>query len=155
MNTAADHMSSDGRCLFRLHASAVILDRRQRVLLVQEQKPALRGKWNLPGGHVDHGEDVVASAIREAREETGLCCRAKAIVGIYPSRLAVRVVVLVDEWSGEAAAGDEIMAVRWVPPAEALATAPQDMVGNTAQVLRDVLAGRSFPLDVIAAIQRP
>ena len=43
------------------------------VLLIEKQKPAWQhGKWNLPGGHVEFGEDGPRPAIRELREETGI-----------------------------------------------------------------------------------
>jgi 8-oxo-dGTP diphosphatase len=148
-------MSEDGRCLFRLHASIVILDSRRRVLLVQEQKANCRGKWNLPGGHVDHGENVVASALREAVEETHLVCEADAFVGVYTHAHAIRFVVLSERFSGTAQAGDEIMAVRWVSLDDAVALPPRELVGNTAQVLRDVLDGRTYPLDVVSGIVTP
>lgn len=54
---SADQMTVDGRCLFRIHASAVIREAAGRVLLVQEEKAGSRAKWNLPGGHVDHVAD--------------------------------------------------------------------------------------------------
>jgi 8-oxo-dGTP pyrophosphatase MutT (NUDIX family) len=45
-----------------------------RVLLLRRSADAAYapGLWALPAGHVDAGEDVVAAAIREAREETGI-----------------------------------------------------------------------------------
>jgi len=147
-------MSHDGRCLFRLHASIVILDPQRRVLLVKEGKESIRNKWNLPGGHVDHGEDLAASAIREALEETHLTCQAKHIVGIYTQHKAVRIVVLSDTWAGTPSAGDEILAVRWFALEDAIALPSGQIVGNTAQVLRDVLNGKSLPLDTITPIAR-
>ena len=149
MAVSDDQISSDGRCLFRLHASVVILDSARRVLLVQEEKAASRGRWNLPGGHVDHGEDLIASAMREALEETHLVCQPKALVGIYTRRESVRIVVLCDNWAGQPAAGDQILAVRWFSLPDALALRSDQLVGNTAEVLCDVQAGRLHPVDVI------
>lgn len=44
------------------------------VLLVRRRTGGDRflGKWNGVGGHVESGEDVLAAARREVREETGL-----------------------------------------------------------------------------------
>ncbi|MCF2525779.1 NUDIX hydrolase [Yinghuangia soli] len=51
----------------------VLLVDRGRVLLLRRnaQAPYAAGLWTLPSGHVEAGEDVVAAAIRETREETG------------------------------------------------------------------------------------
>lgn len=38
--------------------------------------------WNFPGGHVEAGEYVTASVIREIREETGLTVESPRLCGI-------------------------------------------------------------------------
>ena len=40
------------------------------------------GKYQLPGGHLEYGEEPLACAEREVEEETGLKIRAHKIVGI-------------------------------------------------------------------------
>lgn len=55
----------------RLMNMCMIEDRENGRVLVQDK----RGRWagiTFPGGHVEHGESIMDSAIREVKEETGL-----------------------------------------------------------------------------------
>lgn len=49
-----------------------------RVLLVRERDSGL---WRLPKGHVEQGETPEQAAVREVREETGVCTRVEAELG--------------------------------------------------------------------------
>jgi ADP-ribose pyrophosphatase/8-oxo-dGTP diphosphatase len=52
-----------------------------RIVLVQRRD---NGRWSLPGGIVDWGEDIPASARRELLEETGLnLIKINRLVGVY------------------------------------------------------------------------
>lgn len=51
-----------------------------------ETKKKFPGFWSLPGGHIDEGEDPLAAAIREVKEETG--------VTIVPEEIKLKVVAL-------------------------------------------------------------
>jgi 8-oxo-dGTP diphosphatase len=43
-----------------------------QVLLTRRNVPPFRGRWCIPGGHIDPYEPAREAAQREAREETGL-----------------------------------------------------------------------------------
>ncbi|WNZ23404.1 NUDIX hydrolase [Leptolyngbya sp. NK1-12] len=52
-----------------------------RIVLVQRRD---NGRWSLPGGLVEWGEDISTSAKRELAEETGLkLIKINRLVGIY------------------------------------------------------------------------
>ncbi|MEP0910735.1 NUDIX hydrolase [Leptolyngbya sp. GB1-A1] len=54
-----------------------------RIVLVQRRD---NGKWSLPGGIVDWGEDIPSAVRRELAEETGLSIvEIKRLVGVYSS----------------------------------------------------------------------
>lgn len=54
-----------------------------RIVLIQRSDS---GKWGLPGGMVDWGEDIPTATIRELKEETGLNVKKiRRLVGVYSS----------------------------------------------------------------------
>lgn len=110
-----------GQSLRRTHrpiASVGILDG-HRLLLVQHGRGNNRDRWNLPGGKVRRGEDFVAAAVRETREETGLDADIRQAHGLYryPGRsgkLHLRMLFLADINGGQLAwDGDEIINAAW------------------------------------------
>jgi 8-oxo-dGTP diphosphatase len=64
-----------------LAANAAIFDERGRILLVKHTYG--RENWEIPGGVAELSESVVETAVREAREETGLQVSAQYTSGIY------------------------------------------------------------------------
>ncbi len=64
--------------------NAVIFDPAGRVLLTRRSAVVREpGKWCLPGGHFDGGEDWVSALRREVREEVGLRVLREELMGIY------------------------------------------------------------------------
>lgn len=61
-------------------AGTMIEDGCGRVLLV---KRCDCGKWGIPGGLMEYGETMEQTAIREAKEETGLEVAVDGLLGIY------------------------------------------------------------------------
>lgn len=84
-----------------------IVIRQGQVLLVKHNYGNLQGKWLLPGGHVDLGENLDAAVERELMEETGVRAIARGITAVRSkilpdSRVEVYVVFLMEYVSGEA-----------------------------------------------------
>lgn len=55
--------------LYRISLKGVILNNNREVLLVRESG---RKWWDLPGGGMDHGEDIKTAIAREMKEEVNL-----------------------------------------------------------------------------------
>lgn len=106
---------------------AIVLDE-DRVLLVKRGRPPALGKWSIPGGLVRLGEPVEDALLREVREECGLAVQLKGLVGVVdriipdPAGRVQYHYVLIDflavPLGGEARAGSDAEAVRWVPVGE-------------------------------------
>ena len=57
------------QCFYRISIKGLVLDETgRRFLMVREEN----GRWELPGGGLDHGESIVSCLKREIREESGL-----------------------------------------------------------------------------------
>ncbi len=83
-----------------------------RVLLVRRAVEPERGKWGLPAGYVDHGEDPAATAAREALEETGLTVAIEGLLDVFynpPGRGGASIFILyrARRVAGEPTAGDD------------------------------------------------
>jgi len=133
----------------RPSASAVIFDRRGRVLLQQRSDG---GQWGLPGGSVEIGESVAEAAIREVREETGLVVTVRRLVGVY-SEPALQVVRYPDGnvWhyvnlcfecvvrGGTMTTCDETLSLRYVSPTRL----PRPVLPNHRIRIRDACSRRA------------
>jgi ADP-ribose pyrophosphatase YjhB (NUDIX family) len=83
-----------------------------RLLLVRRRMNPEQGKWSIPAGFLDHGEDPAATAAREAREETGLSVEIDGLIGVYhnpPGAGGASIFILyrAHRTGGEVRAGDD------------------------------------------------
>jgi ADP-ribose pyrophosphatase YjhB (NUDIX family) len=67
-------------------AAGVLVEQDGRVLLVRRSIEPQQGKWTLPAGFVDAGEDPRRAAEREALEETGLEVETIGVFDVYSGR---------------------------------------------------------------------
>jgi 8-oxo-dGTP pyrophosphatase MutT (NUDIX family) len=111
-----------------LAAGIAVLDERDRILLVGQHRYTLDGySWEIPEGGVAAGEDPLAGAQRELLEETGIVAAEwREMVRFHLSNSVTDEAGVLYRATGlrhEVAAPDvtEVLAVRWVPLAEALA----------------------------------
>jgi len=62
---------------------ANILEKNNKILLVQEKKKQVKGKWNLPAGRIEKNEGLINCLKRETKEETGFEIKPLYLIGIY------------------------------------------------------------------------
>jgi ADP-ribose pyrophosphatase YjhB (NUDIX family) len=78
-----------GACGFVVYASskptagALCEDADGRVLLVRRAFEPFKGRWDIPGGFLEAGEDPLDGMRRELREETGLEVEPDRFLGIW------------------------------------------------------------------------
>jgi 8-oxo-dGTP diphosphatase len=106
----------------------VVIWREDKVLLVKRKHPPRAGEWGLPGGAQKLGETIMQTAVREAREETGLDIVPLGIVTALDALTKDKqgkiefhytiVEVAAESRAGEARAAADVLAVRWASPDE-------------------------------------
>ena len=144
----------------RFAAYAVATDRRGRLLLtrVAAGYPG-GGRWHLPGGGTDYGEQPGVALIRELAEETGQRGRLLALIGVASHRDAASLGPegYPIDWHGVRAfyrvsvarptrptvhdQGGSTDAARWFTPAAAAALGPDEMTEVTVEALGALAAG--------------
>lgn len=133
----------------RLTADVVLMaenDGELHVLLILRGWDPFEGRWAVPGGHVDAGEEVVAAGHRELAEETGLSTAQLDLVGVYstPGRdprgryVTFAYVALLDHMT-EPTAGDDAREARWFPVADVLAD-PDRLAFDHHRIITDAAA---------------
>ncbi len=102
-------------------AAVVVFDDDGRLLLVKRAPGATRpGKWSIPAGYVDYGEDVRVAAARELEEETGLVAEIGEPVFVAsnfhdPAKLTVGIWFAGLVTGGSLAAGDDAEEAAFFP----------------------------------------
>lgn len=53
------------------------------IVLAKRKNSPYAGEWGLPGGKLEGDETIEETAVREAKEETGLDIRLDKVIGVY------------------------------------------------------------------------
>ncbi|MGW8249128.1 MAG: NUDIX domain-containing protein [Anaerolineales bacterium] len=94
-------------------AAAALIEQDGKVLLVRRAVDPLRGRWTLPAGFVDAGEDPALAAKRECLEETGLQVSISGLLTVlygqeHPHGAHIIIFYKAEILSGELKPGDDV-----------------------------------------------
>lgn len=139
-----------------------LLHRDGKFLLVREAHEGPdQGKWNLPAGWIDVGEDPIKAAKREILEESGFSFTPKYILGIYSivrrdiekelsgTPHAIKIIFIGDiPKEPEAKLSDDVSEVKWFLPDEIDAMGQETLRDlDIKQMVKDYFTGKKFVLE--------
>jgi ADP-ribose pyrophosphatase YjhB (NUDIX family) len=101
---------------------SILIVEGDRVLLGKRRGNPGAGQWAMPSGYIEYDDDFLTTAIREAKEETGLDVEIRSVVHVVSSFLSsgfhfVSLFLLARVVGGELQAADDLDAVDWFPMA--------------------------------------
>jgi ADP-ribose pyrophosphatase YjhB (NUDIX family) len=148
---AARYRESRNRCKMQrefpevpLVGVGAILVHEGRLLLIRRGSEPMKGRWSIPGGLVELGEELTTAVRRECLEETGLTVEPVALVElldrIHHHETRVRYHYVIADYlcrltAGEPRAGSDAAEVYWAEPAEWRSPGPLNLDPVTTRVL--------------------
>ena len=74
----------------KVGVGVLVLNDEGKILLVKRAMTPEKGKWSIPAGFLDHGENPIATAEREVLEETNVQVAITDLVDVYHNAEALR-----------------------------------------------------------------
>lgn len=142
-------------------SSAVLIQDKGKLLLVQQATQKKGFKWGLPAGKVESFEDPKKVAVRETKEETGLEVELVDLVGIYPVSRGTQATSYGFVFRGKVKTGKIRPAKGEIRDCQYFSLEEIDNLRERGKIYRpeyniraieDWKNGSSYPLDVIKSI---
>lgn len=145
-------MSQDGIVL----VASVSIFNEAEVLIIKENKPTAVEKWNFPSGRIEYGEDILYSARREVKEETGLDVKLIGTTGVYNFISSTNNQVILFHFIGEVTGGsvnleeDEISDSKWIKVSDLVKIENEDLrePGVLKQIINNLLKNNLYPINI-------
>lgn len=121
--------------------------------MIKESKNTAGPAWNFPSGRIETGEDIIAAARRESREETGLNIEILESAGFFQFTSRTGHPVLMFHFTAEIAGGsieleEGITEYSWFTAREIL-DMDESMLREPVvirQIANSILQHKSYPL---------
>lgn len=132
--------------------TAFVQDQRGFILM---ERRSDNGRWGMPGGVQEIGENISQTVVREVAEETGIAVEVTGLVGIFTDpghiiefsdgevRQEFSLCFRARPVSGEISVSSESFEVRWIDPKELDSL---DMSPTTRRRISEGLKGRPHPV---------
>jgi 8-oxo-dGTP diphosphatase len=133
---------------------SVSIFREDKVLIIKENKPSVRNKWNFPSGRIEPGEDILDAARREVKEETGYDVKLTGTTGIYNFISSTNDQVILFHFTGEIIGGslqleaNEIIDCKWIMTSDLLIPDLNEIreADVIKQIAENLIIGKSHSL---------
>lgn len=107
-----------------LGVSGVVENDNGEWLVVKKAYSGLKGRWSLPAGFVQEGETIDEAVVREVKEETGIDCYVKGLIGFrtgvirgeISDNMAILYCGQVDASQSIVVQEREILEAHWISP---------------------------------------
>ncbi|RLL48468.1 NUDIX hydrolase [Oceanobacillus piezotolerans] len=125
-------------------------------LIIKENKPTAFNKWNFPGGRIEYGEDILYSAQREVKEETGLDVKLIGTTGVYNFFSSTSNQVILFHFIGEVTGGsinleeDEISESKWIRVSDLVKFKNEDLREPEVfkQIINNLFKKNLYPINM-------
>ena len=101
--------------LFEVSQYVIVFNNEDEVLLLKASKNTkIKDKWGFPGGHINHGETIEESLLREAKEEANLNIKILFPLKVHVIEKTYTIIFVAEYLHGKTKLSKEHINYRWV-----------------------------------------